>query len=170
MSKSQIQKTSSHTSEITRRGFLSQALSVLMWGGLVLGYGKLLTFFVQFLYPSKGSHKRWQFVTQTQKLPIGRSLFFTSPSGEKIVITCNGKSGKEDDFIAFSTTCPHLGCQVHWESQKKRFFCPCHNGAFNAQGKGTEGPPAKAGQSLIQYPLKIKGGLLFINVTLGSVT
>ncbi len=43
---------------------------------------------------------------------------------------------------AFSSTCPHLGCHVYWEAEKQRFFCPCHNGVFNADGVAVSGPPA----------------------------
>jgi len=60
--------------------------------------------------------------------------------------------------------CPHLGCQVHWEPQNDRFFCPCHNGVFSPDGVATAGPPAEAGQSLLEYPLKVEGNLLFIEV------
>ena len=72
------------------------------------------------------------------------------------------------DFVAFSSICPHLGCQVNWELQNDRFFCPCHNGVFDRDGNATGGPPAAAGQRLPRYPLKIENGLLFIEVQLES--
>jgi hypothetical protein len=53
---------------------------------------------------------------------------------------------------------------VHWEAQNERFFCPCHNGTFDAWGVGTGGPPGDAGQSLPRYELKVDGGLLYIAV------
>ena len=74
-----------------------------------------------------------------------------------------------DAFVALSSICPHLGCQVHWEPQNDRFFCPCHNGAFDASGKPTEGPPATAGQELTRFPLQVMNGLLFIQVPMQSV-
>ncbi len=66
--------------------------------------------------------------------------------------------------MALSSTCPHLGCKVHWEAPENRFFCPCHNGAFDPSGRAIAGPPAEAGQSLGRYPLRIEGGLLYIEV------
>ena len=81
-------------------------------------------------------------------------------------ITRQGEAGSVDDFIALSSTCPHLGCQVHWEPKNNRFFCPCHNGALDPAGNPTAGPPADAGQSLPEYELKIDAGLLFIKVKL----
>jgi hypothetical protein len=53
---------------------------------------------------------------------------------------------------------------VHWEGHKNRFFCPCHNGVFSPEGVATEGPPAEAGQRLPSYPLRVDGGLLYIEV------
>jgi len=65
---------------------------------------------------------------------------------------------------ALSSTCPHLGCQVRWEAQNDRFFCPCHNGVFDQSGVATAGPPGEAGQSLPKYELKVEDGLLHIAV------
>jgi hypothetical protein len=57
-----------------------------------------------------------------------------------------------------------LGCQVRWEPQNNRYFCPCHNGTFDTTGKATGGPPGEAGQSLPRYGLRIDSGLLYIEV------
>ncbi|REJ93270.1 MAG: ubiquinol-cytochrome c reductase iron-sulfur subunit, partial [Planctomycetota bacterium] len=70
--------------------------------------------------------------------------------------------GNAGDFVALSSICPHLGCQVHWESQNDRFFCPCHNGAFDAAGQPLSGPPKDDNQPLPQFPLKVENNLLFI--------
>ena len=99
----------------------------------------------------------------------GNTLLYEAPSGETINLTRQSGSGGADDFIALSSTCPHLGCQVHWESQNKRYFCPCHNGVFDPSGKATEGPPAEAGQSLLRYRVKVQGGLLYMEVPLTSI-
>ena len=58
---------------------------------------------------------------------------------------------------------------VHWESVNDRFFCPCHNGAFDASGAPTEGPPAKAKQYLTRFPLKVEGKLLYVDAPTSSV-
>lgn len=44
---------------------------------------------------------------------------------------------------ALSGTCTHLGCQVRWDAETTRFRCPCHGGAFDAQGNVVEGPPPR---------------------------
>ena len=44
---------------------------------------------------------------------------------------------------ALSGTCTHLGCQVRWDADSTRFRCPCHGGAFDAEGNVVEGPPPR---------------------------
>jgi Rieske Fe-S protein len=72
-------------------------------------------------------------------------------------------------FVALSSICPHLGCRVHWESHNERFFCPCHNGAFDSSGKAIAGPPKTANQTLPEYPLKVVDGSLYIEMSIESV-
>ena len=79
------------------------------------------------------------------------------------------EQGTAEDFVALSSTCPHLGCQVHWQPGEKRFFCPCHNGTFDPEGRALSGPPFEAGQSLGRYPLKIEDGVLFIEVPMEAL-
>lgn len=90
-------------------------------------------------------------------------MTYEAPNGEKVAIARRGSQGDVSDFIALSSTCPHLGCQVHWESNNNRFFCPCHNGVFNPEGAAIAGPPAEAKQNLPRYSLKIEKGLLYIH-------
>ena len=106
----------------------------------------------------------WQFVSEVEGIEVGEAIRYRGPSGETINITRMSREGTADDFIALSSTCPHLGCQVRWEGQNDRFFCPCHNGVFDPSGKGISGPPGDAGQSLPRYALRVDGGLLHIAV------
>ena len=135
---------------------------VVMGGGLVAGYGVFAAIAGRFLYPANPPEQRWLYVARVADVPPGESLRYTAPSGARINIARQGDSGTADDFVALSSTCPHLGCQVHWEGHNNRFFCPCHNGVFDPAGVATGGPPAEAGQSLASYPLRIENGLLYI--------
>jgi Rieske Fe-S protein len=42
---------------------------------------------------------------------------------------------------ALSLWCPHLGCEVSWDGASRSYRCPCHEGAFDAEGKLLGGPP-----------------------------
>jgi quinol---cytochrome c reductase iron-sulfur subunit, bacillus type len=48
-----------------------------------------------------------------------------------------------DHVRALSATCTHLGCQVRWDRDRKRFLCPCHGGEYDAQGRVIAGPPPR---------------------------
>ena len=39
--------------------------------------------------------------------------------------------------------CTHMGCPVGWSVGAKRFLCPCHGGAFTADGHQESGPPPR---------------------------
>ncbi|MHC4958000.1 MAG: QcrA and Rieske domain-containing protein [Planctomycetota bacterium] len=144
----------------TRRSFLGAASTAAMAGGLLAGYGTFFGYAGRYLYPAKPDHTSWMFVIEIDRLEVGASMNYTTPAGGRVVITRRAA----EEFKALSSTCPHLGCQVHWEPQNARFFCPCHNGVFSPEGKGIGGPPGEAKQDLPEYPLKVEHGLLYIEV------
>lgn len=156
--------TGAQGADAERRRFLGNVSRAAMAAGLVGGYGGLGLIAGRYLYPARPSDRIWQYVVDLGGMDVGASRLFRAPSGESINVVRQRNMGDETDFIALSSTCPHLGCQVHWESQNNRYFCPCHNGVFDAAGNATGGPPAEAGQSLGRYPLRVEGGLLFIEV------
>ena len=79
-------------------------------------------------------------------VPVARVLAFSRVDGwyrerarETVFVVWDG--GR--NVHAFSATCTHLGCQVHWEADEKRFLCPCHGGVYDASGRVIEGPPPR---------------------------
>ncbi len=70
------------------------------------------------------------------------------------VLTDNGR-----DFIAMSNVCTHLGCRVRWITDQEEFFCPCHNGVFDKEGKVVSGPPPRP---LDRYEVKVEDDQLLI--------
>lgn len=151
-----------------RRDFLSSMSAALMAGGLTLGYGMFASHAGRFLFPA-GRGTFWQYVATVDSIRMGDSLSYETPTGAKVVVARKTAGNSAEDFVALSSVCPHLGCAVHWEQQNERFFCPCHNGAFDAAGKATEGPPAAAKQELTQFPLKVENGLLYVEVSADSI-
>jgi Rieske Fe-S protein len=147
-----------------RRAFLDKASKTAMGAGLVGGYGGLGAIAIRYLYPARPDDLSWQYVAEVDRIEVGGALRYEAPGGETINIARQGRDGGAEDFVALSSTCPHLGCQVRWEGQNDRFFCPCHNGVFDPTGVAIEGPPAEAGQSLSTYELKVENGLLHIAV------
>jgi Rieske Fe-S protein len=48
------------------------------------------------------------------------------------------------EVIALSSVCPHTGCSVDWEADRRRFVCPCHASAFDVEGRRQAGPAPRA--------------------------
>jgi glycine/D-amino acid oxidase-like deaminating enzyme/nitrite reductase/ring-hydroxylating ferredoxin subunit len=71
----------------------------------------------------------------------------TIPAGQGAVIRDGlGKQAVYRDSTgllhALSATCPHLGCEVAWNSAEKSWDCPCHGSRFDINGKVLHGPAA----------------------------
>ena len=143
----------------TRRKWLAL---VLMGAGLTVSYGALAVEGLMFLLPRRLKPRtRLLFAGQTNQYNVGSVQSFYDLQGNRILVK-RSASG----FAAFSSTCPHLGCHVHWEADRQRFFCPCHRGVFNADGVAISGPPADAGQSLSRVSLQVdeSSGVVYIEV------
>jgi Rieske Fe-S protein len=64
---------------------------------------------------------------------------------------------KRDKIEALSAVCPHLGCAVGYQPDKKSFLCACHNSVF-ADGGDKQSGPAERG--LDPLPIEVKDGRL----------
>jgi Rieske Fe-S protein len=133
-----------------------------MGAGLLLSYGLFAVQGLLFLIPPRlAPRTRRIFAGQVDQFEVGALKSVLDLQGNEILIQRSAKA-----LRAFNSTCPHLGCRVHWESDRKRFFCPCHNGVFDENGVATEGPPAAAGQSLATLPLEVdaRSGVVYLEV------
>jgi len=61
----------------------------------------------------------------------------------------------DDQVIAFSSVCPHLGCAVDYRDSRSDFFCPCHTSSFNLDGHKTNEIPPR-GLDVLQTRLEGK--------------
>lgn len=60
----------------------------------------------------------------------------------------------ENDVVAYSPQCTHLGCAYHWEEKTHEFLCPCHTSTFSIDGRVLTGP---APRSLDRFEVKVDG-------------
>ncbi len=44
-------------------------------------------------------------------------------------------------WTAFVGVCTHLDCNVSYRGDQKKFFCACHDGWYDAEGRNIAGPP-----------------------------
>jgi Rieske Fe-S protein len=59
------------------------------------------------------------------------------------------------DYLVFTTICPHLGCSVNLDAAGVGFACPCHGASFNNRGDRIDQPghpnPAARGMDTLAW-------------------
>ena len=70
--------------------------------------------------------------------------------------------GGEQKPLVLSPICTHMGCNVLWNSEKRRFVCPCHGGEYDADGQNLAGPPPRP---LARLSVRVENGTLMIQPT-----
>jgi cytochrome b6-f complex iron-sulfur subunit len=146
------QKRGRPGTKTTRRGFFASVAAAL---GLVASLGTAAVFGYRYLVPAR---KRKEFVDvlmgSAGKLPIGATQEFIDSKGRKGILINN-----EGTVKAFSKICTHLGCEVQWQADKQQFYCPCHEGFFDANGKNIAGPPPRP---LDEYQVTVKDDHIYV--------
>ena len=64
---------------------------------------------------------------------------------EKIVYITKDQ---RNQLSVLTSICPHLGCTVPWNKEKKQFICPCHGGTFSPDGSRVSGPSQRGMDTL----------------------
>jgi Rieske Fe-S protein len=59
-----------------------------------------------------------------------------------------------DSVTARMLRCTHMGCVVRWQADADEYFCPCHQGRYDANGNPIAGPPPRP---LSLVPVSIQG-------------
>ena len=68
----------------------------------------------------------------------------------------------DQQFVAFSINCTHLGCPVRWLPDASLFMCPCHGGVYYKDGTVAAGPPPGP---LTNIPVRINNGQVEIETS-----
>ncbi|MEA2107862.1 MAG: Rieske (2Fe-2S) protein [Pseudomonadota bacterium] len=138
--------------DLSRRDFLANTAMTL---GLVGSLGAGAVYSVKFMVPAKKEAKFSDvLIGNVKDLPASAAKEFIDGQGKKALLVNNGQEVK-----AFSKICPHLGCEVEWHPEKKEFYCPCHDGYFDANGKNIAGPPPRP---LDEFKVKDKDGNIYV--------
>jgi menaquinol-cytochrome c reductase iron-sulfur subunit len=58
---------------------------------------------------------------------------------------------------ALNVVCPHAGCFVDFLAERKGFVCPCHNSAFDLEGKIAD-PASPSPRALDSLPVEVRNG------------
>jgi succinate dehydrogenase / fumarate reductase iron-sulfur subunit len=150
-----------------RRNFLKRIVYGL--GGasaLVIG-GVLASAFVG--TSVRQTSRKWARVENLEKFPLGqvttRTIRYEVQDGfyrQQIVKPVMiWRKPDVNEVVAYSATCTHLGCTVHWDEQKGLFVCACHGGMFDINGDVKAGPPPRP---LDRYAFKVKDGYIYVEM------
>ncbi len=141
--------------EMNRRKFLVR-LSVALGS---IGAALIAVPSAAFLLGLRKQPQIWRTVGTLNDFKVGETVnvSFEDPSplpwaGVTAQTTAWLRRVDNENFIAFSTICTHLGCPVGWLASADLFMCPCHGGVFYADGQVASGPPPKP---LNRYPVRI---------------
>ena len=152
---------------LSRRGMLMK-LGILLNGAVAVALAVPIVRYIlsPVIRERKPGYESWLSLGALSQFPEGQTRLATyrnpvvSPSdGETASLPCWVRNVGSEKFQVFAINCAHLGCPVRWFPQSSLFMCPCHGGAYYADGSYAAGPPPRG---LFQYPYKIDGGNLLI--------
>lgn len=120
----------------SRRSFLNTVLAGGFVGtGVLAAYGTYC-----YLVPpgaAAAGEREAVEVGAAGELPEGEGRVYAYRDVPAIVIHT------QEGFVAFDATCPHLGCLVKWDHERRQILCPCHAGIFDLRGNVLSGPPPR---------------------------
>jgi Rieske Fe-S protein len=129
-----------------RRGFILKSVALLLGAAAYLT--PVMVGVASFLNPLRQKRQAGQFMrlATLDALPAdGTPLKVTvtmdrvdawnrSPNQPVAAVFLRRVEGNEK-ARAIHVVCPHAGCFVTYDAEKKGFFCPCHNASFDVEGK-----------------------------------
>lgn len=135
--------------EVSRRQFAKVACgSAIAFGAAWLSKDKLLA-------PPVATDPKQ--VCALADIAVGGSKLFSYPTPHHPCILV--RLG-ESEFAAYSQSCTHLMCPVHFQAATRRLVCPCHEGYFSAEdGSVLAGPPPRP---LPRYPVEVRDGQIWV--------
>lgn len=119
-----------------------------------LGSGSLFYSGYKFLDPEASGPRAIEI--PLKEIPAGKTFSLKMGNTPGILI-----HDEEGNLKAFSLVCTHMACVVSWQAEKKEFYCPCHDGYFDADGKVISGPPPAP---LERWLVEVKGDQVLVKL------
>jgi Rieske Fe-S protein len=151
---------------VSRRGFL-MTVGVALNALVGLALAAPIVAYVLGPATRRKDYLQWIPVGDIDDFPPGetRLVTFLDPfanpwDGVTAKIPAYVRCSATGQFTVFAVNCAHLGCPVRWFAESQLFMCPCHGGAYYADGSRASGPPERG---LFVYEMKVENGKLMIN-------
>jgi cytochrome b6-f complex iron-sulfur subunit len=91
-------------------------------------------------------------------VPVGGTYHLEFEDLQRDILVAHVTPGQ---FVGVDIKCTHRGCDVNYQPDGKKFYCPCHGSEFDLYGRVTKGP---AGKPLQYYHAEQKGDEVMVTV------
>ena len=81
-------------------------------------------------------------VGNANQLPINKPVNFNYPDSRspcaliRMGQAVSGGMGPDQDIVAYSILCNHMGCPLNYDPESRTFKCPCHFSIFDSEKAG----------------------------------
>jgi Rieske Fe-S protein len=124
------------SSLITRRTFLN----TLFGGWLFVFFSGSLYALWKFAFPTLGKEPDFVVLKTADFLSISPNSVKPFAWGGKMGLLFKNTGGT---ISALKGVCTHMECNITYRPEENKFYCACHKGWFDENGKNIEGPPPK---------------------------
>jgi len=154
-----------HAGDVTRRSFLMK-VGLVLNGAVALVIAAPIVQYLLGPIRRKADYRSWVEAGNVDDFKDGETTLityrnpFTNPwDGDTDKIPAYVRRISAQEFTVFAVNCAHLNCPVRWFPESQLFMCPCHGGAYYADGSRASGPPERG---LFTHEYKISKGKLLI--------
>jgi cytochrome b6-f complex iron-sulfur subunit len=121
---------------ITRRTFLNT-----LFGGWLVAFcsGTFFTL-MKFAFPTLGKEPDFVVLNKKDFMDLANNSIKRFAWGGTVGFYFKKADGT---ILALKGVCSHMECNVDYKPAERRFYCPCHQGWFDENGKNVAGPPPK---------------------------
>ncbi len=113
-----------------------------------------------------GVQTTWHYVTTLAQLGNQAVEFFARGVVGYVILKKAdlGDKQAQNEVIALSAACTHMGCIVQWQDNDQRFHCPCHGGLFTRYGQPDDSGPMRYLAALPRLRVKIENANVYVEV------
>jgi cytochrome b6-f complex iron-sulfur subunit len=127
---------------ITRRTFLN----TLFGGWLLAFFSGTGVALMRFAFPTLGKEPDFVVLNRKDFLDLPNNSLKRFPWGGTVGFYFKKTDGT---ILALKGVCSHMECNVDYKPAERKFYCPCHQGWFDENGKNVAGPPPKPLETLV---------------------
>lgn len=121
---------------VSRRTFLN----TLFGGWLVAFIGGSVYPLLKFAFPTSGKEPDFVILNAADYLSIRNNTVKPFAWGGKPGLFLKNAKGT---IAALKGVCTHMECNITYRPEERKFYCACHKGWFDENGRNIEGPPPK---------------------------